>query len=286
MRVALILPPGVFDSVLTASDGVAYLEAERMVMQELEPRSWAGRRLSFGDPEAEAQIFELPMTLDELQRKQAEHQSHFRVRRLLDIATALALLSVAWPIMLLASIAVKADSPGPALFGHWRIGKDDKPFRCWKFRSMHGDAQERLHELLSTDAEVRSEWARTQKLMTDPRVTRLGQFLRRSKLDELPQLFNVLRGEMSIIGPRPITDEERPRYGNALPHVLTVLPGITGVWQVSDTHDVTYSERVMLDVHSASHLSMRRDMRVIGLTICKMLRPSAFTALPTTEFRS
>jgi len=135
----------------------------------------------------------------------------------------------------------------PLTFGHLRVGRHGQLFRCLKFRTMVRDADHRLAELLARDPQARAEWAETQKLQHDPRITPIGRFLRLSSLDELPQLFNVLRGEMHLVGPRPVTSEELVRYGIYQRHYLSVLPGITGLWQVSGRNNTTYERRVQLD---------------------------------------
>ena len=151
------------------------------------------------------------------------------------------------PILLFIAIWIYKDSPGPVIFKHIRIGKDGKPFPCYKFRSMCVDAKEKLAELLANDPAAREEWERDFKLKNDPRITKSGAFLRKTSLDELPQIFNVLKGEMSLVGPRPIIQEELERYGEYVGDYLMVKPGITGMWQVSGRSDIEYHERVLLD---------------------------------------
>ena len=151
------------------------------------------------------------------------------------------------PILLFIAIWIYKDSPGPVIFKHIRIGKDGKPFPCYKFRSMCVDAKEKLAELLANDVAARKEWERDFKLKNDPRITKSGAFLRKTSLDELPQIFNVLKGEMSLVGPRPIIQEELERYGEYVGDYLMVKPGITGMWQVSGRSDIEYHERVLLD---------------------------------------
>ena len=162
------------------------------------------------------------------------------------IVTILGTVAVS-PILLFIALWIYKDSPGPVIFRHTRIGKDGKPFACYKFRSMCVDAKERLETLLETDPAAREEWERDFKLKNDPRITKSGAFLRKTSLDELPQIFNVLKGEMSLVGPRPIIAEELPRYGEFKEDYLMVRPGITGMWQVSGRSDIDYEERVRLD---------------------------------------
>ena len=162
------------------------------------------------------------------------------------ILTLLGTIAIS-PILLFIAIWIYKDSPGPVIFKHIRIGKDGKPFPCYKFRSMCVDAKEKLAELLANDPAAREEWERDFKLKNDPRITKSGAFLRKTSLDELPQIFNVLKGEMSLVGPRPIIQEELERYGEYVGDYLMVKPGITGMWQVSGRSDIEYHERVLLD---------------------------------------
>lgn len=189
----------------------------------------------------------------------------------LDVAIALIALIFVLPLMGVIALAVFLQDGGPVLFSHRRIGRGGKPFRCWKFRSMAADAEERLKDLLSSDPVARDEWARDHKLRNDPRVTPLGAFLRRSSLDELPQLFNVLQGTMSLVGPRPIVDAEICRYGSRFRHYCAVKPGITGLWQVSGRNDVSYRTRVALDCLYAKSHSPRLYLWIVIVTIPAVL---------------
>jgi exopolysaccharide production protein ExoY len=167
--------------------------------------------------------------------------------RIMDIAIVLCALLFLMPLLAIIAIAIFAQDGGPVLFAHRRIGRHGRPFYCLKFRSMAIGAEARLASLLAGDPIARAEWARDHKLRHDPRVTPLGAFLRRSSLDELPQLFNVLCGEMSVVGPRPIVEAEICRYGRRFRHYCAVRPGITGLWQVSGRTDVDYRARVAMD---------------------------------------
>jgi exopolysaccharide production protein ExoY len=160
---------------------------------------------------------------------------------------------------------------GPVVFAHRRIGRDGRHFRCLKFRSMAVDAEERLAELLARDPQARDEWERDHKLRNDPRVTKLGAFLRKSSLDELPQLVNVLKGEMSLVGPRPIVDAEAPKYGRRFRHYCAVKPGITGLWQVSGRNDTSYRARVAMDCVYAARRNALLDARIMLATIPAVL---------------
>lgn len=189
----------------------------------------------------------------------------------LDILIASLALLFFLPLFIVIAIAIKCTDPGPVFFRHRRVGLGGKTFGCWKFRSMVIDAEARLEQILCSDPEAAREWAEHQKLTNDPRVTALGNFLRRSSLDELPQLFNVLMGEMSIVGPRPIVENEAARYGQHFALYCLVRPGITGLWQISGRSDIRYFERVLLDVRYVSSRSMMRDLKIIVLTVPSVL---------------
>ncbi len=193
------------------------------------------------------------------------------VSRVLDLVIAALALIFAAPLFLAVAVMVRLSDRGPALFGHERIGRGGRPFKCLKFRSMVIDADQRLAALLATDPAARREWDRDHKLRVDPRITSVGDFLRRSSLDELPQLINVLRGEMSIVGPRPIVAAEVPRYGARFHWYCQVRPGITGLWQVSGRNDTTYRRRVALDTIYARHKNLAWDLQIVFLTVPAVL---------------
>ena len=175
------------------------------------------------------------------------------------------------PLLTLCFFAVFVTSPGPVLFRHRRVGFNGKPFYCLKFRTMMTDAPERLRQLLESDAAAAAEWATSCKLRHDPRITAIGNLLRKSSLDELPQLFNVLRGEMSIVGPRPVTEEELVRYCDAVDSYMACRPGITGLWQVSGRSSTTYSKRVACDKFYAQNWSIALDVKILVITIPSLL---------------
>ncbi|HKR89706.1 MAG TPA: sugar transferase [Phenylobacterium sp.] len=175
------------------------------------------------------------------------------------------------PVMLLTAAAVVAQDGGPVLFKHRRIGARGRPFDCLKFRSMRIDSQERLADLLARDPAARAEWRENQKLRHDPRVTPVGDFLRRSSLDELPQLINLVRGEMNLVGPRPIVESEMVRYGLRLRHYQSVKPGITGLWQVSGRSSVGYRRRVAMDTLYARRRNVGLDLWIIARTVPAVL---------------
>ena len=181
------------------------------------------------------------------------------------------------PILLFIALWIYKDSPGPVIFKHMRIGKNGKAFPCYKFRSMCVDAKAKLEELLETDPEAKAEWERDFKLRNDPRVTKSGAFLRKTSLDELPQIFNVLKGEMSLVGPRPIIHEELERYGEYVDDYLMVKPGITGMWQVSGRSDIDYEERVLLDSWYVRNWSVWIDIVMLFKTFkVVLLRKGAY----------
>jgi len=189
------------------------------------------------------------------------------LKRAMDLAIAFSVLVFTSPLLIAIYVLIKIFDPGPALFVHKRIGRDGKPFMVYKFRSMRVDAEERLQQVLASDPEAAAEWAKYQKLRKDPRVTWLGGILRRSSLDELPQLLNILRGEMSVIGPRPVTAEEVARYGADYPFYIAVRPGVLGLWQVKGRNKLTYPERIALDVQYVKSWSVWQDMKIIGMAI-------------------
>lgn len=198
------------------------------------------------------------------------------VKRMLDVILASGGLLVFGPAMFFTALLVWHGG-GPAFFRQERIGINGRRFRCLKFRTMVVDAQERLAEHLANDEEAAREWRETHKLRSDPRVTRIGRFLRKSSIDELPQLFNVLRGEMSIVGPRPIVQAEVEKYGEHFAAYASVPPGITGLWQICGRSDTAYAERVRLDVIYVENWSLLGDVMIIFRTIPAVLRARGAT---------
>jgi lipopolysaccharide/colanic/teichoic acid biosynthesis glycosyltransferase len=196
-----------------------------------------------------------------------------RVKRVLDILIAGLVLLVSLPLLVILVIAIKVASPGPALYAQERAGRGGRVFRCFKLRTMVPDADRVLQDVLDRDPELRAEFAAKAKLTDDPRVYPLGQWLRRLSIDELPQLWNVVRGDMSIVGPRPLALRETDKYGSALWVVLVVRPGLTGIWQVSGRNDVPYDKRVALDVNYAKHHTFAKDCSIILRTAPVLLRP-------------
>ncbi len=188
-------------------------------------------------------------------------------KRVFDIVVALVMTVLALPVAVAIAVAIFVETGRPVFFAHTRIGRGHSRFRLWKFRSMIVEADAELAAYLDQSPEHDSEWVRTRKLKQDPRVTRVGRLLRRFSLDELPQLWNVLRGEMSMVGPRPIVEEEISDYGPAYSLYSQVLPGLTGVWQVSGRNDIGYGERSELDSEYIRGWTMRLDLMLLVKTV-------------------
>lgn len=193
------------------------------------------------------------------------------VIRIADVTISLLAIVVLLPCLIAIALLVKVQEAGPVIFAQRRVGKDLRPFKCLKFRSMRTNAAEVLATLLENDPQARAEWATDHKLRDDPRVTRLGAFMRKTSLDELPQLFNVLMGNMSLVGPRPIVEAEIARYGRSMRHYCRQVPGITGLWQVRGRNDVSYSRRVAMDRLFARRRSVRLYVSILLLTVPAVL---------------
>ena len=193
------------------------------------------------------------------------------LKRIFDLVGSIAIIITISPLLLYIYNKVKKDG-GPAIYGHERIGKGGKSFKCLKFRSMVTNSKEVLEDLLSKDIQAKQEWEATFKLKNDPRITKIGHFLRRTSLDELPQLFNVLKGEMSLVGPRPIITAELERYNDEVAYYLLSKPGMTGLWQVSGRSDVDYETRVYLDTWYVKNWSMWNDIAILFKTIGVVLK--------------
>lgn len=211
------------------------------------------------------------------------HQSFFdipnnwtmnsRGKRFFDIVSGVFLLICFIPLLVTISILIKCLDGGPVLFRHERIGKDGKPFDCYKFRTMVMDAESRLEAVLASDPSLREEWNNARKLRYDPRIIPgIGRLLRKSSLDELPQVFNVLKGEMSIVGPRPVVEDELQYYGTYKSAYLSVRPGLTGPWQSGHRSDCTYRERVLMDADYVHTGTLKKDISIVFQTALKFLR--------------
>tara|TARA_R110000787_G_scaffold72118_1_gene160693 strand:+ start:15264 stop:15896 length:633 start_codon:yes stop_codon:yes gene_type:complete len=203
--------------------------------------------------------------------RQPSSGDHAQFKRLVDIVVAgVALLFVA-PLILCIALLIRLQDGSRAFYSQKRYGLNGETFSCFKLRSMVPDAREQLEFLLATDPSARAEWDETQKLTNDPRITALGNFIRKTSIDELPQLYNVLRGDMSLVGPRPIVESEIVRYGDSFRHYCSVRPGITGLWQVSGRSDTTYPERVATDVEYVRSRSFWGDIKIMFMTIPAVL---------------
>ena len=193
-------------------------------------------------------------------------------KTLFDIILALAITPFLIPLIFLIGLIIKLDSDGPVFFTHERVGKDGKKIKVFKFRTMYKDAQERLAKILKEDEEAKKEWERYFKLKNDPRITRVGNILRKTSLDELPQIFNVLKGEMSFVGPRPVVEEEiKMYYKDYAKFYYMVKPGITGLWQISGRNDVDYDNRVKLDTWYVLNWSLWLDIMILFKTVSVVL---------------
>lgn len=200
-------------------------------------------------------------------RNNLDNPWNLLLKRLFDIGATIVGGILISPLLLAIAIWVYHDSPGPVIFKHRRVGKDGKEFNCYKFRSMCVNSKEVLDHLLATDPKAKAEWDKEFKLKDDPRITKSGAFLRKTSLDELPQLWNVLKGEMSLVGPRPIVQAEVPRYGKYIKEYYSVLPGITGMWQTSGRSDIDYPERVQMDSWYVHNWNVWLDLVLLWRTV-------------------
>lgn len=195
---------------------------------------------------------------------------YFFIKRTIDIVGSLLGIIILFPIFLIVALAIKIEDPkGNIIFGHKRVGLNGEQFKCWKFRSMVHNAEEVLKTL---SPEQKKEYSETFKLKNDPRITKVGNFIRKTSLDELPQLFNILKGEMSIVGPRPIVTKELDFYGEYAQYFMSIKPGLTGLWQVSGRSDTTYDERVELDMEYIVKRSTALDIYIIFMTAIKVIK--------------
>lgn len=196
-------------------------------------------------------------------------------KRLFDIAFSLIVLILAAPFFLLSIVIVKLSSPGPVFYSHVRVGWKGKTFGCWKFRTMYQDADAKLQPLLASDPMLMQEWQTYFKLKVDPRITPIGKILRKTSLDELPQIWNVLRGDMSVVGPRPLTEHEVIHYlKDKAPAILSVRPGLTTLWITEGRNRLSLEERVALEEYYVNHRSFWFDCKLIARTVWIMLFPN------------
>jgi exopolysaccharide production protein ExoY len=190
-----------------------------------------------------------------------------QLRRAIDVAIAGVAVFFLLPLLGLISVAIWLQDGGPVIYSQLRVGRNGDLFHCLKFRSMRQNAQAELERLLANNPHARAEWHRSRKLRNDPRITPVGRLLRKSSLDELPQLFNVLNGSMNLVGPRPIVPEEAALYGHRIASYQSVLPGITGLWQIGGRNDVSYRRRVALDHLYVRHRTLMFDLKILMMTI-------------------
>ena len=188
------------------------------------------------------------------------------IRRALDIFSSLVGLIVLAPLLLVIALAISLDSRGAPFYGSWRLTYGGRAFRCWKYRSMYRDSHSRLSKLVASDPSARDEWDRFHKLTHDPRVTRMGRLLRATSLDELPQLVNVLLGQMSLVGPRPYLMDELAGLPEA-EDILSVRPGITGLWQVSGRNELTFRQRLRIERFYTQRRSLGWDVALLARTV-------------------
>jgi exopolysaccharide production protein ExoY len=201
------------------------------------------------------------------------HIKHIPIKRMFDILFSLFSLILCLPLFCMIALFIFCSSPGACIYSHQRVGRGGKLFRCYKFRSMHSDADKRLQDLLHSNPMLREEWQKTYKLKNDPRITKIGSFLRKTSLDELPQFWNVLVGDLSVVGPRPVVQEELHKcYESKAQKILTIRPGLTGLWQVSGRSDIAcYKKRIQLDEFYVDNHSMILDLKLIAKTIPAMV---------------
>lgn len=208
------------------------------------------------------------------------HVRHDPLKRTFDVIFSLLFLTALSPLLLTLAILVRSTSLGPIFYKSRRLGRGGKIIECLKFRSMYHDAEQRLHDLLSSDGQFRAEWEAFQKVKKDPRITPIGRFLRKTSLDEMPQFWNVLKGDLSVVGPRPPTligppdefiQEISLLYGDRAAKILSVRPGVTGVWQISGRSQIPFEERCKLEEQYAMHRTFLQDLIVIAKTIPAVL---------------
>ena len=195
------------------------------------------------------------------------------LKRCLDILFSFFLIIFLIPLFLIIGIVIKFNSKGTIIYRQKRIGKKNKPFACYKFRTMHPQAKYLLKKILLQNPNFRNEFENTRKITNDPRITNIGKFLRFTSLDELPQIFNVLKGDMSFIGPRPIVKSEIKKYGKNFKKAFSVKPGISGLWQVSGRNKLSYKKRVELDTFYSENMNLLLDIKIFIKTIIVILFP-------------
>lgn len=204
-----------------------------------------------------------------IQNKLINENVYLKAKRIIDITISIIILLLTWPLLIIIAIAIKIDSKGPVIFKHERIGQNGKKIKVYKFRTMVNNAEELINKFTPQQKE---EWEEYYKLKNDPRITRVGKILRSTCLDELPQIINILKGELSIVGPRPITLKELEKYGEQKEKFTSVKPGITGYWQINGKNDVIYNERIKLELYYVENMSFKLDVKILFKTIGLILK--------------
>ena len=201
--------------------------------------------------------------------KGASKINYISVKRIIDVIISIIGLIVLSPIFLILAIIIKLDSKGPVFFAHTRYGKDGKKFKMYKFRTMYENAQDMINDFTP---EQMKEWKENFKLQDDPRITKVGKFLRKTSLDELPQIVNIMKGDLSIIGPRPVIEEELKKYGENKEKFLSVTPGLTGYWQANGRSSTTYEQRMEMELYYIDHISPKLDFKIFFKTIESVIK--------------
>lgn len=195
--------------------------------------------------------------------------SYMQMKRILDVVVASIGLVILSPVFLLLAIMIKVNSKGSVFFAHTRIGKDGKKFKMYKFRTMYENAEEMIRNFTP---EQKREWEENYKLKEDPRITSIGKILRRTSLDELPQIINIIKGDLSIIGPRPVIDKELEKYGESKEKFLSITPGLTGYWQANGRSETTYKQRMKMELYYVDHVSLRLDLQIFFKTFISVFK--------------
>jgi lipopolysaccharide/colanic/teichoic acid biosynthesis glycosyltransferase len=208
------------------------------------------------------------------QRSLSSSKSSDIAKRVFDIVFSLLVLIVCAPVYLVLAMAIAYTSSGSVFYIQERVGKNYRRFGCIKFRTMIPNADRLLDEMMAESEDLRQEFSENFKLKQDPRITKIGKLLRMTNLDEFPQFINVLKGEMSVVGPRPLVPEEIERYGTAIDRILTISPGVTGLWQVSGRNDIPYADRIRIDVRYVKRRNLWLDLQIVLKTIYLMAMPN------------
>ena len=209
------------------------------------------------------------LTKIEIDNMEIKGKIYRAFKRIVDIILGCIGLVLLSPVFLILAICIKIDSKGPVIFAHKRIGKNGKEFNMYKFRSMYENAEEMIENF---NEEQKREWQENFKLENDPRITKVGKFLRKTSLDELPQIINIIKGDLSIIGPRPIVDEELEKYGENKEKFLSITPGLTGYWQANGRSNTTYEERMQMELYYIDNQSLWLDIKIFFKTIVSVLK--------------